>query len=644
MLLRSFMPVAYTLASATVANCSPSLGGDNKDFFSPSIGLQKPFERNKINLTKALPNVAPSSVETTSKVSFNIFSSFGVKEDIEAKHTSSSAIYTHYGSNIFNAGFLGVVALCYFAPVALSVKILAGAATYGAAVALEVSSLSTKQQASVNFKEVGAIIPPSMLPQVTPPEHTFCGGFPTQHSSETEVWREEMILAAEHNILLSGNFCGGIYFRKVLQLIEKRINEKPSLQVVILGSPGTLNEKDIQAIDRLLKKFPGNFSFIKCPEEYVQYPHELKKTGNHTKCLVIDYGKYFMMGGSGIKQNFTETGEDKYSRKDYRQGKERDEVSAQKRTGEAVDKENSLIEAAVNPPGGWRDMDFVCKSSDENPAGIAVFQQLALLIFKYDAWERFKKEQPAVDLKPEDLAVFTGTPPREKKEGGVLTNLLQTPIPSMGSISTRIERYENTAKAAKDMDFKLLCTGPDMQKNIYAEAVLSHIKQAEKRIVISHMYFHPNEEIMKALIDAANRGVKIQIITNGPHALCQKAVMPYRAKSFMMYRELWASVKDPKNVEIFEYAQQFSAYHKKVIVLDDTVITGSSNFAYKSLGPMSDHELNFIAKSPSFAEESLKVLEADITLSKKIESPSYFNTWWYWQSASWQDKMKHEIG
>jgi phosphatidylserine/phosphatidylglycerophosphate/cardiolipin synthase-like enzyme len=60
-------------------------------------------------------------------------------------------------------------------------------------------------------------------------------------------------------------------------------------------------------------------------------------------------------------------------------------------------------------------------------------------------------------------------------------------------------------------------------------------------------------------------------------------------------------------------------HHKKIIIFDDeTVIAGSSNFGYKSLVTCSDHELNFIARSKKFAEETLKVYAVDIAHSKRV--------------------------
>ena len=52
------------------------------------------------------------------------------------------------------------------------------------------------------------------------------------------------------------------------------------------------------------------------------------------------------------------------------------------------------------------------------------------------------------------------------------------------------------------------------------------------------------------------------------------------------------------------------------------VLAGSSNFGYKSLETTSDHEVNFLADSPKFAQETYKVCALDMKLSKKVEKPT----------------------
>ncbi len=52
------------------------------------------------------------------------------------------------------------------------------------------------------------------------------------------------------------------------------------------------------------QRYEGRFSLVDSPDSYFGS----KKITNHTKCTVIDYGRYFIQGGSGIKDNFANEG------------------------------------------------------------------------------------------------------------------------------------------------------------------------------------------------------------------------------------------------------------------------------------------------------------------------------------------------
>lgn len=139
-----------------------------------------------------------------------------------------------------------------------------------------------------------------------------CEAIPTEHCADTELWREDLIKAAEHNIVLSGNYCGGKSFASLLALVEQQIQAKPNLKVVIISSPNFIKNGNLKKIEQLTAQYPGNFSLVESPDIW-HVSTGLKKSTNHTKCLVIDYGKYFILGGSGVKDNFAETGLDHFS-------------------------------------------------------------------------------------------------------------------------------------------------------------------------------------------------------------------------------------------------------------------------------------------------------------------------------------------
>jgi len=151
------------------------------------------------------------------------------------------------------------------------------------------------------------------------------------------------------------------------------------------------------------------------------------------------------------------------------------------------------------------------------------------------------------------------------------------------------------------------------------------------------MYFQPTAKIFQALVDAANRGVKIKIVTCGVYENCPSShhiFGPRNKKNCIdLIKAINASSRE--NVEIYFFEQKKIGNHKKVIVADNTVIAGSSNLGYKSLQTSSDHELNFINQSDTLAQETIAIINQDILHSKKLAPDSYltfselFQAYWH---------------
>lgn len=127
---------------------------------------------------------------------------------------------------------------------------------------------------------------------------------------------------------------------------------------------------------------------------------------------------------------------------------------------------------------------------------------------------------------------------------------------------------------------------------------------------------------MNALIEAANRGIKIKIITCGVHEGCPKSHHAFAPRNKANCARLINGVQEKykNNIEVYEFNQGNKGLHKKAMIIDDHVIAGSSNLGYKSLVTTSDHELNFFAQSKEFAEKTMKVFNDDIQRSTKREN------------------------
>jgi phosphatidylserine/phosphatidylglycerophosphate/cardiolipin synthase-like enzyme len=451
-----------------------------------------------------------------------------------------------------------------------------------------------------------------------------CQLFPTFHTKQSFEWKKRLIENAQHNITLSGNYCGGESFDEILDIIKQQLELKPDLKVVILSSDHFITKKNHEKIDFLQNAYPDNFSLVETPVRWFFNPW-VKKVTNHTKALVIDYGKYFIMGGSGI--------EDKYA---YAKGiGDRGHIQkpTPKEAASAPQRQNTLTASCfsriVNSflPRGFRDMDFVGKSelSEEDSslpfAGKAIYDQLMKLAFR---WERLQHYSTSSDTRSHKKTLIHNL--IEKKSPETWSSY-QTEIPEFEEAKSEAvtfmkgkEPYDTTLDVKPSTaSIECYATGPEHKENPFLQRIINLLDNAKEKIHIGHMYFHPPKSLLQALARAADRGVKIVLVTNGNEKYSPTAHKVFGERNRYNYMSLYKLVKpgNRENITVYEYGNKHddtprkTTYHKKVIVVDDAVIVSSGNIGYKSLQSMSDHELNIIATSSEFARDTIKVIESD---------------------------------
>jgi cardiolipin synthase len=139
------------------------------------------------------------------------------------------------------------------------------------------------------------------------------------------------------------------------------------------------------------------------------------------------------------------------------------------------------------------------------------------------------------------------------------------------------------------------------------------ITAATTSIDLSSAYFVPDELSMKALVDAAKRGVRIRIITPGEHVDTQTVRRASRAT--------WGDLLEA-GVQFFEY--QPTMYHCKVMIVDGLwVSVGSTNFDNRSFSLNDEANLNIL--DANFARQQTEVFEQDVTHSKRITLEQWRN-------------------
>ena len=135
---------------------------------------------------------------------------------------------------------------------------------------------------------------------------------------------------------------------------------------------------------------------------------------------------------------------------------------------------------------------------------------------------------------------------------------------------------------------------------------LMSISAAARNVRLANAYFVPDKLAVDTFLEAARRGVHIEIIVPGRH-IDQQAV---RKAS----RDKWPDLLKA-GIRIYEFEP--TMFHCKYMIVDDAwVSVGSSNFDARSFRLNAEANLNVL--NPSFAAQQTRVFEQDKARSKEI--------------------------
>jgi cardiolipin synthase A/B len=126
------------------------------------------------------------------------------------------------------------------------------------------------------------------------------------------------------------------------------------------------------------------------------------------------------------------------------------------------------------------------------------------------------------------------------------------------------------------------------------KAYLKAIGEARQEIIIANAYFLPGGKLRKALLNAAQRGVKVKLLLQGRY----EYFLQYHAAR-PVYETLLAA-----GIEIHEYATSF--LHAKVAVVDAFSAKAWATVGSSNLDPLSlllAREANIVVLDPPFARD-----------------------------------------
>ena len=139
------------------------------------------------------------------------------------------------------------------------------------------------------------------------------------------------------------------------------------------------------------------------------------------------------------------------------------------------------------------------------------------------------------------------------------------------------------------------------------------IGDARHEVIIANAYFVPGARLRKALVHAAQRGVRVRLLLQGKY----EYFLQYHAA-----RPVWGALLSA-GVEIHEYAASF--LHAKVAVIDSRWATvGSSNLDPLSL--LLAREANVVVADETFAKELRQKLDHALQYQgQPVDAKSYFD-------------------
>ncbi len=150
------------------------------------------------------------------------------------------------------------------------------------------------------------------------------------------------------------------------------------------------------------------------------------------------------------------------------------------------------------------------------------------------------------------------------------------------------------------------------------------LSSAEESIDLAAAYFVPDELIIRALVAARARNVRIRILLPGAHT--DSDVVRHASKA--SWGELLAA-----GVEIYEYRP--TMMHSKMLIVDrEMVSVGSTNFDIRSFRLNDEASLNIYDRP--FAERMSLVFEQDLSAA----SPYGLKKW---ERRSWKEKFMETI-
>ncbi|MEM5439796.1 cardiolipin synthase [Paraburkholderia diazotrophica] len=162
--------------------------------------------------------------------------------------------------------------------------------------------------------------------------------------------------------------------------------------------------------------------------------------------------------------------------------------------------------------------------------------------------------------------------------------------------------------------------GSDDMQLMYLMAITA----ATRSIHLASAYFVPDRLTVNAIVEAAKRGVAVQILTPG------KRIDTHTVREAS--RACWGPLLEA-GVQMFEY--QPTMFHVKLLVVDDYLVSvGSTNFDSRSFKLNDEANLNLYDEA--FARRQTQIFADDLAKSKRVTLDD-------WKRRPWMEKVVDRV-
>jgi cardiolipin synthase len=171
-----------------------------------------------------------------------------------------------------------------------------------------------------------------------------------------------------------------------------------------------------------------------------------------------------------------------------------------------------------------------------------------------------------------------------------------------------------------DQEMQMFTSSPEGGSDSMRLMYLTSITAAERSIDIEAAYFVPDRLMIRELVAARRRGVRLRLIVPGRHI--DSKVVGIASK------QGWGPLLE-SGVEVYVYRP--TMLHCKILIFDEYMVSvGSTNFDMRSFELNDEASLNVYDEE--FAREMTAVFESDLKYSSRY-------TLEHWQNRSWRERL-----